>query len=316
MPAGPNLYYVYVKWDPDNSPSNGAILGRWLITCESRQTADRFFRALKDLTVTGGVPWMRLKRNTPQFWTFAPTDCPSTLQPRSIELLGLLANPLLAADYNAPMTALTSKVPTFNSVLSITLLPNRYTQQLLVVVVAVELGERGCMLTDTCSNSGVPITPFQPLTVGPDWLSDGSFFVRNKRQHELYWAIAMSENVYVNVSQTHRTKFRITGRNLKPGDVMIPEDDVIITLAEKQCTSCGGTCGCSSGPRTIYVSINNSLLTISNSSPPPMRFGDFFGVFGTVWDDTKISVFQNDPVGAAQYVTYGEVDLGDEWELC
>lgn len=268
MPAGPNLYYVYVKWDPDNSPSNGAILGRWLITCESRQTADRFFRALKDLTVTGGVPWMRLKRNTPQFWTFAPTD----------------------SDYNAPMTALTSKVPTFNSVLSITLLPN--------------------------SNSGVPITPFQPLTVGPDWLSDGSFFVRNKRQHELYWAIAMSENVYVNVSQTHRTKFRITGRNLKPGDVMIPEDDVIITLAEKQCTSCGGTCGCSSGPRTIYVSINNSLLTISNSSPPPMRFGDFFGVFGTVWDDTKISVFQNDPVGAAQYVTYGEVDLGDEWELC
>ncbi|KAK6585137.1 hypothetical protein PZA11_001864 [Diplocarpon coronariae] len=64
------LYYVYAKHTRKGDTLRD-YYGRYLLTFESRQVADEFWRALKELKTAAGVQrFTTLHRSTPQFWCY------------------------------------------------------------------------------------------------------------------------------------------------------------------------------------------------------------------------------------------------------
>ncbi|KAK0631482.1 hypothetical protein B0T14DRAFT_490031 [Immersiella caudata] len=67
---------------------------------------------------------------------------------------------------------------------------------------------------------------------GPDWVSGGTFFVRNRRQTGLYWCV---HGGWVHTSEEKRTKFRVELEEVpkgRKGDemVLVREDRVVVSV--------------------------------------------------------------------------------------
>lgn len=136
-----------------------------------------------------------------------------------------------------------------------------------------------------------------PIVIGPDWVHNGSYFIRNKRQPDLYW-YHLDGNIHV--SRRQKTKFRISGARFEKDDrtILIRSDLVEICPLEKNVL------------RLQYINgtTNHDKLSVSGS-PGGWRFGDFLGGFGTIWEGQGEM--------AQEFVTWTSNGKdGDEWELC
>ncbi|KZT35269.1 hypothetical protein SISSUDRAFT_1051676 [Sistotremastrum suecicum HHB10207 ss-3] len=134
---------------------------------------------------------------------------------------------------------------------------------------------------------------------GPDWTNGGAFFIRNKRQPDLYWSVSYAaQDVAIVVSETRRSKFRIWGSDIDHKDldkVLIRSDRVTISPVSSEKSA-----------RVLYVhpSKAETNVVVLSGDKKEWRFGDLFGAFGTTWDDNE-----------TELVTYNEAE-GEEWELC
>ncbi|KAK0716499.1 hypothetical protein B0T21DRAFT_454298 [Apiosordaria backusii] len=158
---------------------------------------------------------------------------------------------------------------------------------------------------------GPPIIP-NPVT-GPDWLSDNTFFIRNRRQPNLYWFV---HDTHIHTSEQRRTKFRIkqeisTGKSRQ--SVLIRKDKVTVAAVAETVGSAAVL-----GNGTKYVSIRklkgkSNCLVLANT-PHPWVFQDFIdGQVGVRWG-TEIE--EEKDQGAKPLVVFMPDGGGDEWELC
>lgn len=150
------------------------------------------------------------------------------------------------------------------------------------------------------SAGGARIWPVFPnLVDGPDWVSGNTFFIRNKRQPQLYWAAvggaATDLGPNLIVSTTFRSKFRVHSTEGRSKAVLIREDRVTVSLVSSQ-----------NSLRALYVVRGDAGLLALDSDEKEWKFGDFFTRFGSVWVN-KVEVLS---------VNDEDSDLGDEWEFC
>ncbi|KAF8253335.1 hypothetical protein K440DRAFT_657311 [Wilcoxina mikolae CBS 423.85] len=166
--------------------------------------------------------------------------------------------------------------------------------------------------------------------IGPDWVSGNEFFIRNRRQPDLYWYVHNDHRIHI--SEYRRTKFLIRGTEF--GDekkVFIRSDPITIEpvsfaekvfpwkpfvlgdLASRSATPGNATPaaeGESSDEGRMFVTKElNSQLGISPSKEV-WKFGDLFSNFGVVWEGEG-DISEKPKFSLAVYTESG----GDEWEL-
>lgn len=134
-----------------------------------------------------------------------------------------------------------------------------------------------------------------PAVDGPDWIHNGNFFIRNKRQPNLYW---YNSEGSIQVSDKQKTKFRIRATKFKKDDqvVLIRSDTVEILMFDNSCH-----------PSYLNRGVGCKNLHLSLESRE-WKFGDFLGGFGTTWEK-KGNTMQ-------ELVTWTDDEDGDNWELC
>ena len=150
---------------------------------------------------------------------------------------------------------------------------------------------------------------------GPDWISGGAFFLRSRRQPQLYWCVHQS---YVHLSTDRRSKFRI---DIIPGDgeedpkgkkVFILSDRVMVTVVQETHSGYLGD--------KKYVGVEDfdsektSRLALV-SRPHPFTFDELVrSLVGVRWEE------QRDAGGnvVEQRPTLAPMSEGgaEEWELC
>lgn len=147
-----------------------------------------------------------------------------------------------------------------------------------------------------------------PVT-GPDWVSGGSFFIRNRRQNDLYWYV---HDDHIHTSNSHRSKFRIT--KTAPGNidtdplVLIRDDDVTVQAVKETLSSC------ITATSSEYVSIDGDTHRhlVIGATAGGWRFGAFLnkeiGVRWEVYDEHGPNCHQG-------FLAHMEDGGGDEWEL-
>ncbi|KAL7272927.1 hypothetical protein RUND412_004248 [Rhizina undulata] len=139
--------------------------------------------------------------------------------------------------------------------------------------------------------------PIIPAVVGSDWIHNGTFFIRNKRQPNLYWH-CFDGSIFV--SDSRKTKFRIGSSNIEQSlrKVMIRDDEVQIRTLDNRYN-----------PSFVTRGINgDSALQVCSDSSQRWPFRNFLNRFGTRWENI-------DNVNRER-VIYTEGEDGDEWELC
>ena len=128
-------------------------------------------------------------------------------------------------------------------------------------------------------------------TIGPDWVSGKTFYIRDRRQPNLYWYYQYQGIV---ISTDRRTKFRIKDEDYDDERVLIRKDKVTIEPVGSLGTPIG-----------MYVTKNGDG---ENLRVGPTRevwtFSDLFDSVGVTWS-----------ISGTQFAT-SLPDLGDEWELC
>ena len=133
-------------------------------------------------------------------------------------------------------------------------------------------------------------------TIGPDWVSGKTFYIRNRRQPSLYW---YSENCLIVISTYRRTKFRIKDKSYDGERVLIRKDEVTIEPVGSLGTPIG---------KYVIKNGDGEVLTVG-STRQVWDFSDLFDSVGVTWaDETEFSP-------ETQFAT-SLPKLGDEWELC
>ncbi|PUU78691.1 hypothetical protein B9Z19DRAFT_1083368 [Tuber borchii] len=150
------------------------------------------------------------------------------------------------------------------------------------------------VLSDATDHRNWPI--LANPTIGPDWVSGKTFYIRNRRQPSLYWYF---EDCLIAISTRRRTKFRIKDRRYDDERVLIRKDEVTI----EPCGSLGTTIG-----KYVIKNGDGEMLSVG-STRQVWDFSDLFDSVGVTWvDGTDFSP-------ETQFAT-SLPKLGDEWELC
>lgn len=135
-----------------------------------------------------------------------------------------------------------------------------------------------------------------PIDTAPDWVHEGTYFIRNKRQPKLYWYHFEGA---VHISETQKTKFRVRGTAFAKGEkkVLIRSDVVEFRPVDKGCS------------KTPYLTQEHESTRIKVSWDKRVwKFGDLVGGFGTTWEKAGDTVHE--------LLTTATDDEGDNWELC
>ncbi|KAK3369599.1 hypothetical protein B0T24DRAFT_362462 [Lasiosphaeria ovina] len=147
---------------------------------------------------------------------------------------------------------------------------------------------------------------------GPDWLSGGCFFIRNRRQPNLYWGV---HGTHVHASESYRTKFRINlvGNADSKGQVLIRKDQVTVSVVAETVTSSQGT-----GQRKEYLGASGGRLKVSDN-PYKWTFEELVcNGIGVRWESDP--AFPAGSISGAEQVQvpilWHMSDEADEWELC
>ena len=133
-------------------------------------------------------------------------------------------------------------------------------------------------------------------TIGPDWVSGKTPYIRNRRQPSLYW---YSADYLIVISTNRRTKFCIKDKSYDGERVLIRKDEVTIQPVGSLGTPIG---------KYVIKSGDGEVLTVG-STRQVWDFSDLFDSVGVTWsDETEVSP-------ETQFAT-SLPKLGDEWELC
>jgi len=133
-------------------------------------------------------------------------------------------------------------------------------------------------------------------TIGPDWVSGDTFYIRNRRQPQLYWYY---DDYLIVISTTRRTKFRIKDEAYDEERVLIRKDKVTIEPVGPLGTPIG---------KYVTKNADGEKLTVS-STRQVWDFSDLFDGVGVTWNA------ESGFASGTQFAT-SVPDLGDEWELC
>ncbi|CEL00669.1 hypothetical protein ASPCAL00267 [Aspergillus calidoustus] len=154
------------------------------------------------------------------------------------------------------------------------------------------------------------------LVTGPDWLSGDTFFIRNRRQPNLYWWV---HDTHIHTSEQRRTKFRIQktpghddttiAGSCKP--VLIRKDHVHVGVVTETVTSSAVTGGAQ------FVSIRD---TKNKSNSLTLDNKPYLWIFGELLQQ-KVGVRWGDEIPEEKgqmkpLLVFMPNDGGDEWELC
>lgn len=150
--------------------------------------------------------------------------------------------------------------------------------------------------------------PIAPIVEGPDWVNGGSYFIRNKRQPNLYWYHFNGE---IHVSERQKTKFRViaVGKpELAKDAVLIGSDEVEIHPIETG----------SPNSMILYVStggenISNKLLV--SGAQKSWKLNKLRDSFGTTWEQKGGSESIQELVTWCDPSNL-ENSNADHWELC
>ncbi|CUS14773.1 unnamed protein product [Tuber aestivum] len=133
-------------------------------------------------------------------------------------------------------------------------------------------------------------------TIGRDWITGGSYYIRNRRQPNLYW---YREGVRIVISTNRRTQFRIKDVDFDDERVLIKKDEVTI----EPLNSLGH-------PTGDYVVKNGDGQKLSvGATRQVWDFSDLFDGVGVTWTG------EDGSSSDIQFAT-SLPDVGDEWELC
>ncbi|KAK4443181.1 hypothetical protein QBC34DRAFT_478348 [Podospora aff. communis PSN243] len=147
---------------------------------------------------------------------------------------------------------------------------------------------------------------------GPDWVSGGTFFVRNRRQRELYWCV---HGGYVHTSEEKRTKFRVELEETPEGQegkmVLVRGDRVVVSVVQEAYSV-------ELGDRK-YLGVEDfdggqvSRLALV-STPHVWTFGDLvLKKVGVRWEDVRDGSGNVESRPTLVPMSEGGED---EWELC
>ncbi|KAK3356813.1 hypothetical protein B0T25DRAFT_603399 [Lasiosphaeria hispida] len=154
-----------------------------------------------------------------------------------------------------------------------------------------------------------------PVT-GPDWLSGGTFFIRNRRQPNLYWFL---HREHVHVSDEGRTKFRVDmakptrqQQDLKQL-VLIREDEVYVSIVTETTTSFVVR---DDKKRYLGLAPNSSAGSPRKVTPVidahPWTFGNLLcNSVGVIWEPEE-----GDGEEMRPHLAHMTEGGADEWELC
>jgi len=174
---------------------------------------------------------------------------------------------------------------------------------------------------------GRGLDPIPNPVTGPDWVSGGTFFIRNRRQPRLYWFLHTNKHSsHFHASEEGRTKFKIelakTTRQQRElevrGQLVLVRDDLVkVSIVAETTTS---SAVLRDKMTYLGVATTSSANGTSVRKLAPVRdehqwtFGQFLcGSVGVIWEpETAIDgVLENTPV-----LTYVTKEGADEWELC
>lgn len=144
------------------------------------------------------------------------------------------------------------------------------------------------LLSDASGGDWHPV----PISDQLDWVHEGTYFIRNKRQPQLYWYYPGGS--VIHLSETQKTKFRVCGTAFAKGErkYLIRSDEVEFRRIDES--------------RTSYLSKNPGSNTVRISyDARAWKFGDLLGGFSTTY-----GIMGN---GILACATDGD---GDNWELC
>jgi hypothetical protein len=148
---------------------------------------------------------------------------------------------------------------------------------------------------------------------GPDWVSDGTYFIRNRRQPNLYWWV---HDTHIHTSEQRRTKFRIRHEipiSTSQPSVLIRKDKVTVAAVTETVTSASVK---ENGAK--YVSIRKirgkSNCLVLATTPQTWVFGDLInGQVGVRWGN---EIEEEKDQSPKPLVVFAPDGGGDEWELC
>jgi hypothetical protein len=159
-----------------------------------------------------------------------------------------------------------------------------------------------------CRLTGNSYVPMFPTISGPDWLSGGTYFIRNRRQPKIYW---WAHDTHIHTSEQRRTKFLVR-RETETGipAVLNRPDKITVHVVAETVNSAAASKG------TLFVAIrapDSNCLHLKNT-PHVWTFGNFINRdVGVRWGK-EIKSEENEPEKSLLvYMTGGG---GDEWELC
>ncbi|KAG1838933.1 hypothetical protein DFJ58DRAFT_749168 [Suillus subalutaceus] len=128
-----------------------------------------------------------------------------------------------------------------------------------------------------------------------DHISGNSFFIRSKASPNEHWYCPLQGTKSVYVSNTERTRFRISRTSSSTaGTVMVGSDEIVITLT------------------AVNLSINvlpeNGQVIVSNAPRTGLKFSDFLGKFST-----GAILYKDGKSLGSRELFY--MEDGEEWEL-
>ncbi|KAF8243847.1 hypothetical protein K440DRAFT_663834 [Wilcoxina mikolae CBS 423.85] len=166
-------------------------------------------------------------------------------------------------------------------------------------------------LCKSCYWARIPNWPMFPNPVtGPDWESGKTFFIRNRRQPNLYWYV---HGTHIHTSTERRAKFRIEKKTpgVREPQILIRDDKITIQVVAETVTS-------SAVKNTTYVLSENSEGRLQiGTAIQEWSFGDLLNKHVGVRWESENGCEEAEEVGetAKPYLVHMLNGGGDEWEL-
>ena len=199
------LFYVFAKRVTGTVTAMGAGGGRWLLIFPSRYEADEYYRVLQELRNGNNPLFTMLRRASPQLWIWnGVVNAGPTVIGNNHEILNLQPAEARARFEILRDVTILAYLPDANGTP-----PSAWSRQQI----------------PTLTN----------IVTGSDWNSGSTFYIRNRRQPDLYW---WAHGTHLHASPEQRTKFRIeaVGRptGVSESEIIIRSDTVIIEVIPQQ----------------------------------------------------------------------------------
>ncbi|KAL7270026.1 hypothetical protein RUND412_007279 [Rhizina undulata] len=151
----------------------------------------------------------------------------------------------------------------------------------------------------------------QNSITGPDWVSGGHFFIRNRRQPNIYWWV---HDTHIHASEQQRSKFRVTAlkiQDVRSPVILVRQDTITVEVIPETVTSDAVANG------ATYVAVQGSRsgrLEVTGVKSEWSFESLLCKDVGVRWE--KEQCFVKSSLAAAPWLIHMPNGGGDEWELC